>query len=166
MHPCQKLRGEGALYVSKRKFHNCLTFKKNIFSSKKRWGVCRDPEPCSEKGDIYWPRDGTCYPKLTKGPCPKGELLVVGEDGLATCSCSENGELGRYYWPGEGGGCYEHYTQGPCVEAGELFLPGGNCGCHSDLPHYYVPNKMCYQLGKLIVLHVDVSEPLRRTNVK
>ncbi|XP_033216033.1 uncharacterized protein LOC117172337 isoform X2 [Belonocnema kinseyi] len=116
-------------------------------TERKRWGVCRDPEPCSEKGDIYWPRDATCYPKLAKGPCSKGELLVVGEDGLATCSCSEMGELGRYYSPGEEGGCYEHYTRGPCAEAGELFLPGGNCGCHSDLPHYYVPNKMCYQLG-------------------
>jgi len=121
----------------------------NVFSSKRRWGVCRDPEPCDEKGEIYWPKDGKCYTKLSKGPCPRGELLVVGEDGLATCSCSTNGELGRYHWLGNGGGCHEHYTKGPCSEPGELFLPGGTCGCHPRLPHYHEPSGMCYQLGKI-----------------
>ncbi|XP_066590893.1 uncharacterized protein [Prorops nasuta] len=116
-------------------------------SSKRRWGICREPEPCLEKGEIYWPRDGKCYAKLSRGPCPKGELLVMGEDGLATCSCSTEGELGRYYWGGSGGGCHEHYTKGPCTEPGELFLPGGTCGCHNSLPHYYAPTGLCYQLG-------------------
>ncbi|XP_043529622.1 uncharacterized protein LOC122539081 isoform X1 [Frieseomelitta varia] len=114
---------------------------------KSRWGVCHDPEQCTEKGEIYWPRDGKCYPKFSKGPCPKGELLTVDEDGLAICSCSTNGELGRYHWAGSIGGCHEHYTKGPCTELGELFLPGGICGCHSKLPHYHEPTGMCYQLG-------------------
>jgi len=64
----------------------------DLFSTKPRWGVCRDPETCNEQGEIYWPRDGKCYPKLSRGPCPRGELLVVGEDGLATCSCSMSGD--------------------------------------------------------------------------
>ncbi|XP_076387618.1 uncharacterized protein LOC100876616 [Megachile rotundata] len=116
-------------------------------SGKSRWGVCRDPEPCTEKGEVYWPRDGKCYPKFSKGPCPKGELLTTDEDGLTICSCSITGELGRYHWPGSVGGCHEHYTKGPCTEPGELFLPGGTCGCHSGLPHYHEPTRLCYQLG-------------------
>lgn len=118
-------------------------------NSRKRWGVCREPETCSEKGNIYWPRDETCYTKLTRGPCPKGELLIIGQDGLAVCSCSQQGELSRFYWPAERGGCFEHYTQGPCSEPGELFLPGGHCGCHSNLPHYHASTKMCYPLGTI-----------------
>ncbi|XP_014476201.1 PREDICTED: uncharacterized protein LOC106745260 [Dinoponera quadriceps] len=115
--------------------------------SKRRWGVCREPEPCGEQSEIYWLKDGKCYPKLSRGPCPRGELLVADEEGLATCSCSTNDELGRYHWLGSGGGCHEHYTKGPCSEPGELFLPGGTCGCHSRLPHYHEPSGMCYQLG-------------------
>nr|XP_012228873.1 PREDICTED: uncharacterized protein LOC105675942 [Linepithema humile] len=116
-------------------------------SAKRRWGTCREPEACDEPGEIYWPRDGKCYPRFSRGPCPRGELLVLGEDGLAACSCSTGGELGRYHWPGNGGGCHEHYTKGPCSEPGELFLPGGACGCHSQLPHYHEPSGMCYELG-------------------
>ncbi|XP_017893028.1 uncharacterized protein LOC108632765 [Ceratina calcarata] len=115
-------------------------------SGKSRWGVCHDPEPCA-KGELYWPRDGKCYPKFSKGPCPKGELLTTDEDELATCSCSAQGELGGYHWPGNPGSCHEHYTKGPCTEPGELFLPGSVCGCHSKLPHYHEPTRMCYQLG-------------------
>ncbi|XP_043267613.1 multiple epidermal growth factor-like domains protein 10 isoform X2 [Venturia canescens] len=115
--------------------------------SKRRWGVCRNVEECAAKGDVYWPRDGKCYAKLTRGPCVRGELLILGDDGLATCSCSVEGELGRYHWPGVGGGCHEHYTRGPCTEPGELFLPGGYCGCNSNLPHYHEETKMCYPLG-------------------
>lgn len=129
-----------------------LFFFNYSLNSKRRWGICREPETCSKNGDVYWPRDDKCYPKLTKGPCPRGELLTIGEDGIATCSCSITGELGRYYWPGSVGGCYEHYTKGPCTEPGELFLPGGVCGCHDKLPHYHESTGMCYQLGKLIDL--------------
>ncbi|KAG7197909.1 hypothetical protein KM043_016150 [Ampulex compressa] len=116
-------------------------------SRKRRWGVCRNPEPCTKKSELFWPRDGKCYPELSRGPCPRGELLVPGEDGLATCSCDTKGELGRYHWLGNVGGCHEHYTKGPCTELGELFLPGGTCGCHAELPHYHEPTGMCYQLG-------------------
>lgn len=127
---------------------NACVLITNFFSMKARWGICRDPETCKEQGEIYWPRDGKCYPKLSRGPCPRGELLIVGEDGLATCSCSMSGELGRYHWLGNGGGCHEHYTKGPCTP-GELFLPGGMCGCHSQLPHYHESSGMCYQLGEI-----------------
>lgn len=98
---------------------------------------------------MYWPRDDKCYPKFSKGPCPKGEILTRNEDGLAICSCSTTGELGRYHWPGAIGGCHEHYTKGPCTEPGELFLPGGTCGCHSELPHYHELTGKCYQLGEI-----------------
>ncbi|XP_020277548.1 multiple epidermal growth factor-like domains protein 10 isoform X1 [Pseudomyrmex gracilis] len=118
-------------------------------SSRKRWGICRDPEPCAEQSEIYWPRDDKCYPRLSRGPCPRGELLVTGEDGLAICSCSTIGELSRYHWLGGNGGCHEHYTKGPCSEPGELFLPGGTCGCNSQLPHYHESSGMCYQLGSV-----------------
>ncbi|XP_014612082.1 PREDICTED: uncharacterized protein LOC106791159 [Polistes canadensis] len=122
---------------------------KTSLNSKRRWGICREPESCSKIGDVYWPRDNKCYSKLTKGPCPRGELLILGEDGLAKCSCSMTGELGRYYWLGSVGGCHEHYTKGPCTEPGELFLPGGVCGCHPKLPHYHESTGMCYQLGSI-----------------
>lgn len=126
------------------------SYDKSCFRYQRRWGVCRNPEPCGEQSEIYWPKDDKCYPKLSRGPCPRGELLVSDEDGLATCSCSTSGELGRYHWLGNGGGCHEHYTKGPCSEPGELFLPGGTCGCHSQLPHYHEPSGMCYQLGELL----------------
>ncbi|XP_046487542.1 uncharacterized protein [Neodiprion pinetum] len=118
-------------------------------SSKPRWGVCQELESCPEQSEVYWPRDGKCYPKLSRGPCPRGELLVMGKNNLPECSCTSEGELGRYHWPGEGGGCHEHYTKGPCTEIGELFLPGGLCGCHNGLPHYHEESNMCYQLGGL-----------------
>ncbi|XP_053995962.1 uncharacterized protein LOC128885747 isoform X1 [Hylaeus anthracinus] len=116
-------------------------------SGKSRWGVCRDPEACPAKGQVYWPKDEKCYPLFSRGPCPKGELVTTDEDGLTICSCSMTGELGKYHWPGIVGGCHEHYTKGPCTEPGHLFLPGGECGCHSELPHYHEPTGMCYQLG-------------------
>ncbi|XP_011495237.1 PREDICTED: uncharacterized protein LOC105360135 [Ceratosolen solmsi marchali] len=137
-------------------------------SPKKRWGLCREPEPCLATEDIFWPRDGKCHAKHTRGPCPKGELLVLDKDGLGACSCSNHGELARYH--SFAGGCHEHYTKGPCQEPGELFLPDGSCGCHASLPHYHPPTKMCYQLGGIgpcatghhfIVSMKNSSEPLR-----
>ncbi|XP_014218993.1 uncharacterized protein LOC106647209 isoform X2 [Copidosoma floridanum] len=116
-------------------------------SAKKRWGVCRESESCPAPDDLFWPRDGKCYPRHSRGPCPKGELLILDrEDGLAKCSCSREGELGKYYAP-VAAGCYEHFTRGPCQEPGELFLPGGKCGCRPDMLEYYPPTGMCYQLG-------------------
>lgn len=108
--------------------------------------MCRDPEECPEKDHLFHPRDGKCYKKLTRGPCPKGEL-VTEEDGLAICSCSS--ELADNYWPnGSASGCFEHYTRGPCADHGDLFLPGGTCGCHSSLAHYHNETKTCYPIGK------------------
>lgn len=80
--------------------------------------------------------------------------MIIGQDGLAVCSCSQQGELSRFYWPAERGGCFEHYTQGPCSEPGELFLPGGHCGCHSNLPHYHASTKMCYPLGVFFLVFI------------
>ncbi|KAJ8668216.1 hypothetical protein QAD02_009879, partial [Eretmocerus hayati] len=113
-------------------------------SKKQRWGKCREPEPCPEEDELFWPRENKCYKRRSKGPCPKGELLVIGEDGLSKCSCSAEGELGKYY---SQSGCYEHFTKGPCLEPGHLFLPNRSCACNEDMPHYYPDTKMCYQIG-------------------
>lgn len=37
---------------------------------------------------LYWPKDGKCYTRLTKGPCTKGKLLVLNEEDLAECQVS------------------------------------------------------------------------------
>ncbi|XP_023315621.1 uncharacterized protein LOC106659378 isoform X1 [Trichogramma pretiosum] len=115
-------------------------------SSKKRWGTCRDPETCSNTGDVFYPRDSQCYRKFSRGPCAKGELMSVDKDGLGACSCSRDGEMGKYYSV-LSGGCYEFYTRGPCQEPGELFLPGGKCGCNEKMTQYHKPTNMCYELG-------------------
>lgn len=99
---------------------------------------------------MFWPKDSKCYNKYSRGPCQKGELLIFDKDGLATCSCSKDGELGKFYSP-LAAGCYEHYTKGPCQQPGELFLPGAKCGCYPDMPEYHVSTKMCYALGKYII---------------
>lgn len=120
----------------------------NIYRSK-RFGECKTPEQCPERGQVFWPRDKKCYSRLTRGPCPKGQLLTLNNDNLTICSCSTEGELNMYHWPGDNVGCYEHYTKGPCTEPGKLFLPGGTCGCQKNLPHYHSDTKMCYQLGEV-----------------
>lgn len=132
--------------VSSFRYNNKSKF---FFRSKRRWGVCREPESCSERGKIFWPRTGKCYDKLTRGPCPMGQLLTLDNDNFAVCACSSDGELGGYYWQGEVPGCHEHYSKGPCTELGEIFLPGGICGCHRRLPHYHSSTNMCYPLGSI-----------------
>ncbi|XP_011297071.1 uncharacterized protein [Fopius arisanus] len=119
----------------------------NDSGSKGRWGVCRTPDPCRRSGQLFFPRDGKCYDKLTRGPCPSGELLTLDENNLAICSCINEGELGMFYWGKEDPGCYEHYTKGPCSEPGEIFLPGGTCGCNPKLPHFHRETEKCYPLG-------------------
>lgn len=34
---------------------------------------------------IFWSKDARCYAQYTKGPCVKGKLLVLNEDGLGEC---------------------------------------------------------------------------------
>ena len=119
-----------------------------FFSSKKRWGVCRDPDSCANNDELFYPRDGKCYKKYSRGPCPKGELLTIDKEGLASCACSREGDLAKYY--SITGSCYEFYTRGPCQEPGELFLPGGKCGCNERLTQYHKVTNMCYQLGEFL----------------
>lgn len=120
--------------------------------------MCRDPDPCEGTDKLFWPRDSKCYGRLTRGPCSKGELLVLDpKEGLAQCSCSREGELGKYFYHPLGG-CYEHYTRGPCQEPGELYLPNGKCGCNPSMPQYHPPSDMCYQLGESCFLSSYLSD--------
>lgn len=34
---------------------------------------------------VYWPIDHKCYTVLTKGPCLKGNLIVLNSDGIGEC---------------------------------------------------------------------------------
>ncbi|XP_011296245.2 uncharacterized protein LOC101892649 isoform X1 [Musca domestica] len=110
-----------------------------------RWGVCKTPKTCPEN-QLFWPQDGKCYSRLTKGPCTRGKLLVSNEDGLAECRCEDSGELKPFYYDLEDS-CHEHFTKGPCSTPGHLFLPGGICDCHRRLPHYHEDYRMCYELN-------------------
>jgi hypothetical protein len=97
---------------------------------------------------VFWARDELCYPQYTRGPCPKGELLIAtGSGGIAECKCNPTGILGQYYWA-SGDSCHEHFTKGPCPEQGTLFLPSGQCGCNEDLPHYDAGTGLCYEIGE------------------
>lgn len=58
-----------------------------LFRTTNRWGVCKTPKTCPEN-QLFWPQDGKCYSRLTKGPCTRGKLLVSNEDGLAECRVS------------------------------------------------------------------------------
>ncbi|XP_044730148.1 uncharacterized protein LOC123293402 [Chrysoperla carnea] len=119
-------------------------------STSKRIGVCRNLETCPNPSQIWWPRDERCYQKLTRGPCPEGQLLIKNsEDELPTCDCRhDNKDLQLYYW-NQGNSCHELYTPGPCTTKGHLFLPGGKCGCSVDLPHFHRETSQCYKLGDI-----------------
>ncbi|KAE8752485.1 hypothetical protein FOCC_FOCC000607 [Frankliniella occidentalis] len=121
-------------------------------------GACRAPDPCPV-GHVFWPRDGRCYPRLSRGPCYRGELLVAVNASrtaagapLGACRCEPRGDLARFYSPLTKT-CHEHYTPGPCQEKGLLFLPagpgGGQCGCSPDLPHYHSATGQCYQIDTI-----------------
>ncbi|XP_021916488.1 uncharacterized protein LOC110828249 isoform X2 [Zootermopsis nevadensis] len=112
-----------------------------------RLGTCREPDQCQETDHVFWARDESCYPRHTRGPCPKGEILTAtGSSRIGECKCKSTGELGQYYWaPGDS--CHEHFTRGPCLEPGTLFLPGGQCGCTEGLPHYNADTGLCYEIG-------------------
>lgn len=60
--------------------------------------------------------------------------------------CENENELAQYYYKPLGT-CYEHFTVGPCEDAGKVFLPGGKCGCHVKLPNYHEDTDQCYELG-------------------
>uniref|UniRef100_A0A1B0CZN5 DUF4789 domain-containing protein n=1 Tax=Phlebotomus papatasi TaxID=29031 RepID=A0A1B0CZN5_PHLPP len=112
--------------------------------SRGRWGACRTPGDCSD-GEIFWPADGKCYGKLTRGPCPRGKLLTAAKDNLAECHCQDSGHLAPFFHLADEL-CYEHFTRGPCPE-GDLFLPSGECGCRRDLPQFHTESGQCFELG-------------------
>jgi len=61
-----------------------------------RWGTCLDPETACPEGHLYWPRDGgNCFLRLSRGPCPIGELIVEEEQDspIGICRCDERSEL-------------------------------------------------------------------------
>ncbi|XP_068082714.1 uncharacterized protein [Anabrus simplex] len=121
--------------------------KKGASHSSKRWGICQELETCAIPGHLFWPQNKQCYKEFTRGPCPKGELLVAGDaQKIPQCRCEASGQLAQHYWP-SGQSCHEHYTRGPCLERGNIFLPGGICGCSQNLPHYHIETRKCYQLG-------------------
>ncbi|CAH1174289.1 unnamed protein product [Phaedon cochleariae] len=117
-------------------------------NSKRQWGVCKQMKPCPEENTIFWPKDGKCYQRLTRGPCPKGQLLTVDSNKeLAVCQCDKDDELSNYR--SQNGQCYQHYTRGPCLEKGHLFLPNKTCGCHTGMPHYHNDTQQCFELGTI-----------------
>lgn len=63
-----------------------------LIRTSNRWGVCKTPRSCPDNM-LFWPKDGKCYTKLTKGPCTKGKLLVLNEDDLAECQVSKKRKL-------------------------------------------------------------------------
>lgn len=65
---------------------------------------------------------------------------------VAECVCENVGELAAHFYAEEGT-CYEHYTRGPCDGAGQLFLPGGQCGCSVRMAHYDDATDRCYEIG-------------------
>lgn len=58
------------------------------FRPKKRKGICKAPQQCLN-GMTYWPQDSKCYTLHTRGPCPKGKLIVIGKNRIAECKVSD-----------------------------------------------------------------------------
>ncbi|XP_058833558.1 uncharacterized protein LOC131691288 [Topomyia yanbarensis] len=114
---------------------------------KQRWGTCKSTEIC-DSGMIFWPQDNKCYQLYTKGPCSKGKLISMDNDGIAKCKCEKEGELGNYFH-NETETCHEFFTKGPCQRTGELFLPSRKCACHQRLPHYHNETSQCYELDTI-----------------
>nr|XP_023030160.1 uncharacterized protein LOC111518060 isoform X2 [Leptinotarsa decemlineata] len=117
-------------------------------NSKRQWGVCKQIKNCSDETMVYWPKDSKCYKLLSRGPCPKGQLLTTDPNGnIPVCKCGNQVELKDYRFAD--GRCYQHFTKGPCLEKGHLFLPDKTCGCHNYLPHYHEGSQKCFELGTL-----------------
>ncbi|KAJ8919330.1 hypothetical protein NQ315_003914 [Exocentrus adspersus] len=135
--------------------------------SKRQWGVCKQTKACTSRSLIYWPKTNKCYQKLSRGPCPKGQLLAVDQSTkIPVCKCNNHKELKDYRY--EDGKCYQHFTRGPCWERGHLFLPDKSCGCHSFLPHFHDDSQQCYELdtigpcnpGQIYQLHPETRHAL------
>lgn len=67
---------------------------------REKWGTCEEPRSCTDKGELFWPKDKRCYRKYTKGPCTEGQLLVAStqNDLIGDCKCENIPELATYYW--------------------------------------------------------------------
>ncbi|XP_022912789.2 uncharacterized protein [Onthophagus taurus] len=115
--------------------------------SKRRFGVCREIPKCQNENEIYWPQNGICYEKLTRGPCPKAQLLTIDAKGVSTCRCGKDDDTSEFKY--KDSGCYQHFTRGPCKEKGHIFLPEGTCGCYDDLPHYHDVTQQCFEIGSI-----------------
>lgn len=62
--------------------------------------------------------------------------------------CENAGDLAQYFYSTDNS-CHEHFTRGPCDGSGQLFLPGGKCGCHVKLPHYHEETDQCFEIGSI-----------------
>lgn len=137
--------------TSKKKNH----LNQNNYRSKQDIGTCKIIPKCPSTNSIYWMRTQKCYQKLTRGPCPKGQLLTMDSNKIPACACNKQKEIEVYR--ASDGKCYQHFTKGPCKEKGHLFLPGKTCGCHSFLPHYHHHTEKCYELGEYGLTLVNVK---------
>lgn len=63
--------------------------------------------------------------------------------------CQNEGELAQYFYSNDNT-CHEHFTKGPCEGLGQLYLPGGKCGCHIKLPNYHEETDQCYEIGNAL----------------
>lgn len=115
---------------------------------RREWGKCQMMESCSNINQLFWPKTGKCYERLTRGPCAKGQLLTMDSHGLSVCKCNNKQELTDYFY-GQKHGCFEHFTKGPCKEVGQIFLPDKTCGCHTFLPHYHDDTDLCFEIGTI-----------------
>ncbi|KAI4463632.1 hypothetical protein MML48_4g00021332 [Holotrichia oblita] len=114
-------------------------------SKKQHRGICRDIPKCENPNEIFWPQNGRCYERLTKGPCTKGQLITASLDGLAVCACNHKTDMIDYFYNGYG--CFQHFTKGPCKEKGHLFLADRSCDCSDELPHFHDITKQCFEIG-------------------
>lgn len=127
-------------------YHTFRSVPPSTRRPRKRVGQCKAPGRCA-RGAAFWPPDGRCYAQYTRGPCARGKLVRALAGGrIAECVCENGGEMAAHYYAAEEA-CYELYTRGPCESAGQLFQPGGQCGCTVHMPHYDEATDRCYEIG-------------------
>ncbi|KAF6216864.1 hypothetical protein GE061_001214 [Apolygus lucorum] len=107
-----------------------------------RWGICQPINRCDE-GEVFWPKEKKCHKLFIRGPCSDG-LLLGDNEGVGECLCNQTTMSSQYWEPSAT--CYEHYVQGPC-EKGQVFLPGGTCGCDITFKQYHPETNLCYTVG-------------------